>query len=456
MRKISFLILLLTLLPAVQLSARRPVGDGETTVRFRQGDPLIDPDFSDNRKVLDAFTKMIKGVLESKDSDVEYILVETTASPEGDPAANDALAVRRARSIHDYLLTVLPLESAQIKIYSRGIDWHGFLELTKASDTKWKDDILNALYRSGVLSVNSYKEQRTCLKELKRIDNGAAWAYLLDGPFKYLRSSSATINLVVKRHLPERDTIVVIHEYDGPDADWYLGEASRVAAEAATAAATAAATVAATEASTENVLRALNKVPKKRRYDEYWRTPVFAFTTNLLLPLLNAGFEVPLGNRWSIEGDAYWPWAWRLWSNQVLPSQQYCYQTMSFSLGGRYWFGSAHQNKPEYGKYRMTGHSLGLIVQGGYYDLCYDWKGGQGEFIAVGLGYKYGLPVGKGGVRFEFELAAGVAYTLWRGYEVHEPAGRLIGNWNDGARFVPVPVRLGVNLVVPIFKKEER
>lgn len=437
--------LLAAWLPLRAGSLNGPEGKGrETVLRFRVGESVIEPDFRDNRMELNRFCAGVRAALDSEDSVVEYVMVETGASPEGDPAANDRLAMRRARSVHDYLLTVLPIQSFQVKVYSRGIDWQGMLEIIKASDTKWREDILTILYETGVLSVNGYSEQKACLSKLRKLDGGAAWNYLMEGPFEQLRMGSAVLSFVVKKQLPEKDTLIVVHEYEGPDADWYLEQASKAAAEAATVAATG------------NVLKALEKKPKRTRYDEYWREPVVALRTNLLFPLLNAGVEVPLNNRWSIEADAYWPWVWREWMNSVTVPQSYCFEAMSFSVAPRFWFGVAHSGKEEYRKYRLTGHSLALVLQGGYFDFCYDWKGYQGEWFGAGLDYLYALPLGKGNVRLEFEAAVGIGYIMYRGYEVHEEGGPLMGNWDDGRKFSPLPMKLGVNLVVPIYRKDDK
>lgn len=412
---------------------------GGERIYFRAGSPEVDVSFRDNGAALASFVAGVDRAMREQGTVVESVTIETSASPEGDPAANERLAMERARSLHDYLLTVLPLSSSQVKAFSRGVDWEGMVKAVRASDVHWKEQVMDAVLDNGVLSGASYEAQKRCLARLKAIDGGRAWAWLMEEVFTDLRTGAGTLNCVVVRGGSVRDTLVIIHEYEGPDAEWYLNEAARRASEAATA----------------YVLNAIEKRPEKKRNDEFWKEPLFLVRTNLLVPFGNVGVEMPLGNRISIAADYYYPFIWRSWMNALYPAQSTCLQFMLFSLEPRFWFGVSHTAKDEYRKYRLKGHSLGLLLQGGYYDFERDWVGVQGEFGAIGLGYMYALPLGKGGAQIEFEIGGGVAYTGWRGYQVHEEGGRLIGNWDDDKRWMAVPMKAGINIAVPITAKKK-
>lgn len=448
MKKKTFLIILLTLCQCgliamhAQETERREAE--ESRVYFRAGKSEIDLSFRRNGEVLADFVAGVEGAMRESGVLVESIVIESGASPEGRPEVNERLALNRARSVRDYLMTVLPLSSKQFKVWSRGIDWEELIRIVDSSDVKWKDDILSAIRESGVLSSSDYTRQNDCLERLRTIDGGAAWRWLMDGPFNELRLGVSRLNCIVS-HIgnageSRRDTLVIIHEYEGPDAEWYLNEASARAGEIAT----------------RNVLDALEKKPAKRSNEQYLRENLIAFRTNLLAPALNVGVELPLSNRWSISLDYYYPWIWRDWMDFFLPARSYCLELMALSLEPRYWFGAEHRNRDDYRKYRLTGHSLGVVLQAGYYDLEYDWKGVQGEYASAGLSYMWSVSPGKSRVRFEFEVAAGVVYTGWRGYEVLKEGGKLIGNWKDGLGFYPSPLRASVNVVVPIYAREKK
>ncbi len=350
---------------------------------------------------------------------------------------NDRLALDRARSVRAWLLANLPLNASQVKAYSVGADWEGLWREVWNTEFPWRREVLDVISDTGVRAEPSDDAKRECQRRLKAIDGGRAWEWMLANLFPSLRAGAGTLHCLVSMpgtgHV--RDTIVVIHEYEGPDAAWYLGAAAAAAA--------------------ANVTDAMVPRPRGWRRDSLWRDPVVALRTNLLMPLMNVGVEVPLGNRWSVAADWYWPWLWRGWGNRMYEPQRYCAEGLGGYVEGRYWFGNNHLRVASCDKYRLSGHSLGLILAGGYYDVQWNWKGRQGEYGAVGVGYMYGLPLGKrGGIHLEFEVAVGYLFTRYRGYEVHEPGGRLIGNWLDGTWHGPVPLKAGVNLVVPIFRRD--
>lgn len=409
-------------------------------VFFQTGKAALDTAFRENGATLQSFCDEVNALLADQGTILEAVLVETGASPEGGAQLNDRLSMERARSVRTWLLANLPLNASQVKAYSVGADWEGLWHAVWNSSSDYRQKILNAITASGVREDHTPEAQAKCIRDLKEIEGGRAWRWLSEKVFPDLRAGAGTIRCVITRKGDrEKDTLVIQHYYQGPDAEWYLDEASRMAAVAATT----------------RVLDMTEKKPKGFRSDSLWRTPAVAFRTNLLLPLMNVGIEVPLGNRWSIAADLSAPWAWRQWTNKIFTPQMECYQAMSFSLEGRFWFGVSHSRKKSYGKYRLLGHSLALIAQGGYYDIEHNGLGRQGEFGAIGIDYMFAVPLGKkASTHMEFDIAVGYMSTAWRGYLVPENDTRLIGNYDDKGWHGPVPMRLGVRLVVPIFKKE--
>lgn len=165
-----------------------------------------------------------------------------------------------------------------------------------------------------------------------------------------------------------------------------------------------------------------------------------AFRSNLLVPLMNVGIEVPVSERVSLEADFYSPWVMRRWIDKIMPVHKYCFQFVGGDVGCRFW---TH--------YRLCGHSVGVVASGGIYDFERDWKGQQGEFVFIGLDYLYGLPLGKGGVHIEFNLGAGYGIDWYQNYKVRYEGGKLI---DDGGRrkcHRLVPIRLAVSIAIPVF-----
>lgn len=194
---------------------------------------------------------------------------------------------------------------------------------------------------------------------------------------------------------------------------------------------------------------------------------VTAFRSNLLIPLLNIGAEIPISDSFSLAADCYYPWVPRALVDRFTLRHQISLQCLGGYIEGRWWPGSLHKDSP---RYRLLGHSVALIVAGAYYDYemnpprreipVKDWNGTQGEIFASGIGYMFALPVGrKGNIRLEFDFALGVAYHIRHPYNVFEENGYLfrakdsenISIRNKSEILAPYPIKAGISLVVPIY-----
>lgn len=194
--------------------------------------------------------------------------------------------------------------------------------------------------------------------------------------------------------------------------------------------------------------------------DQNLRNPILAFRSNLLLPLLNIGIEYPLSNRWSVAADFYYPWCPREWMNKWTEPQMECLQGLGGYVEGRCWFGSGHRKQDDgYKKYRLIGHSLGLIAGAAYYDMEHNGEGEQGELYTAGIGYTYAFPLGKkGGIHLEIDIAVGAIYRIQHPYNVHEAGGYLLYKKDENnisikskSQWSIFPMKTGISLVVPIF-----
>lgn len=172
----------------------------------------------------------------------------------------------------------------------------------------------------------------------------------------------------------------------------------------------------------------------------------FALRTNLLLPALNVGVEVPLGDRWSIGADWYYPWLWRPKHGEGVDYSGWCVEAIALNIEGRYWFGKRSRER------RLLGHSAGLFAMAGYYDFERNYKGLQGEFATVGVDYLYAMPIFKNRLHLEFCLGIGYFYSLAREYEVYAAGGKGYKE-KDMAKDIRYfgPVKATVSLVLPIY-----
>lgn len=173
-----------------------------------------------------------------------------------------------------------------------------------------------------------------------------------------------------------------------------------------------------------------------------------AFRSNLLLPLLNVGVEVPVAKHWSIGADYYYPWFW------PAPENKDCFELIFVSAEVRYWFNAGRkQQLPD--KNHLTGHSVAPYAAWGYYDFERNYHGHQGHLWSVGLDYVYALPVAKGKLRMEFQLAVGAIWSpMAQPYNVYEEGGHLIREKGVRKNFNYFgPTKVGVSIVLPLNRK---
>ena len=147
-----------------------------------------------------------------------------------------------------------------------------------------------------------------------------------------------------------------------------------------------------------------SSAPKERKSigpDYSDRRMLFALRTNILaVPFANLGIEVPLGPRWSIGSDIYYPWIWRPGHSEGVDRNGVCNELMAADLELRYWFPRKDQKDGQ----RLLGYSIGLYGAAGQYDFERDWSGYQGEFYNAGLDFLYAIPVFRGRMRLEMEM----------------------------------------------------
>lgn len=169
------------------------------------------------------------------------------------------------------------------------------------------------------------------------------------------------------------------------------------------------------------------------------RRPLFALKTNLLFDaalMPNVEIEVPIGNRWSVNGEYMFPW-WLMGGNK------YCLQILAGGLEGRYWLGGKENRMA---REVLTGHFFGLYAGGGKYDLQWEKNGYQGEFfIAAGISYGYARRIARN-LHLEFNIGLGLLRTDYRHYHPRENYKNLL--WLADGKYTWVgPTKLKLSLV---------
>ena len=432
----------------VQQNYNQQVQTAILDIAFRQGDRRIDRNYMNNNRNLAEFTALMQNFVRDSDVEVESVDIIGGASIEGSPELNRDLSDNRAARMVEILRQYASVPQDRVHVNSRGVNWQDVLDMVNGDyRVPDHDAVVDIL-------VNTPEAQRKAA--LESLNGGRAYRYMYDRIFPYVRTGrmAVTFRLVPKApaqaavhdtiYVVRTDTVIHIHKDDPGDARNINQNIMNV--------------------NTDRLGRRGGRSsygygfgysygkPLKRidRVDSLLRTPILAVRSNLLAPAMNVGVEVPLGNRWSVAADWYYPWVWRN------ARHENCFELLGGTGELRYWFGTRHRNDEYNTKYRLLGHSLALLGGGGYWDFQRNWAGKQGEYGMVGLDYLYAMPVGrKCGLHLEFELALGAVFTQDRPYDVFQEGGLLIhrdgiyetSNWYG-------PVKAGINLAVPIFRKE--
>lgn len=175
------------------------------------------------------------------------------------------------------------------------------------------------------------------------------------------------------------------------------------------------------------------------------KTPVLALKTNLLYDAVlipNVELEVPLGRRWSLNGEYMFPW----W---LIDGNKYCMQILSGGLEGRYWLGNRKTHSV------LTGHFLGLYAGGGKYDLQWKENGYQGEFfIAAGISYGWSARIVRN-LHLELNIGIGVLRTDYRHYRARDNYQTLL--WQENGRYTWLgPTKAKISLVWLLNRKVKK
>ena len=106
--------------------------------------------------------------------EVQSIVVEGYASPEGGDDINNRLAEERAQAAADLVKSELSLDGGEVTIHSNGADWDGLVNAILGSDMKNKEEIANKIKKSSNKDktlkelMGQYPEIKDLLPQLRR------------------------------------------------------------------------------------------------------------------------------------------------------------------------------------------------------------------------------------------------------------------------------------------------
>lgn len=408
-----------------------PATSYKIAIGFANNSSRLDASYGDNAVALQEITQFMQTLLQEEFS-TRAIVVDGAASPLGKEEYNTRLALRRAQVVRDYLYTIKGSERIRIEAVSNGEDWDSFSREIIANYNHPNRDKVIEIIRSN--RSHDAKEEM-----LRALDNGATYRILVEKHMASARNA-AVIRIVELADLAPKGSPMAL-DIKMSSEDLCLQQ-KRFAAEQPLVPSEVllkGKSGAGIDASSLEAAPTTTKIAES----DVARYPVVALRSNLLVPALNFGVEVPIGTNWSVAADYYYPWVWPKRDNKN------CFELLAWGIEGRYWFGKERTVFD-----RLQGHSIGLYGYMGYYDFERNFHGHQGEFANVGVDYTYAMAVGKRRtVHFEFSIGLGFIYSQARKYTVIEANGPLISDKITKTIGFFGPTKANISLVVPIFQR---
>lgn len=371
----------------------------------------IDEHYLDNERQLAEIKKYL--LISPK---IDSITICSYASPEGVYERNVWLARKRAEAARRFIVNNIPegssLTGDKIKLQPMDENWEGLRAEIEANYKLQNKDKVMRILDSNV--GNDTKKWR-----IQNLDNGYTWHY------------------IIVNHMPKLRLATWICVWVDPEVPALAGIGPQEAEDIRPAALA--------QPSLPSV--PVDIAPAKL----YDRQMIMAGRTNLLVPGLNFGVEIPIGRHVSIGADYWYPW----W---LADSNKYCGEMLGWFIDGKYWF-TGRNGKYEWTRAdKLKGHALGVYAGGGYYDYQKRRSGYQGEYIDFGVDYTYGLPIGrKKWMRMEFNIGLGCILTQARHYTPTSGYEDLIKDPGVKQNYYTFfgPTRAGISFLLPIITKRQ-
>lgn len=384
---------------------------------FRFSRASVDSGYMDNNRTLRHMEETLADyrLCERIDS----ISILSFASPDSNRTYNERLAYRRAVAVKGYLIWKYPhLDQYRIRSRPQGENWQELRRLITNDE--------HLPYREEVLQILAcHKDTERCKLLLKKLNGGIPYNYIRDNLLRYLRNAAVCMIWIRPDSIPAL-----------PHATCPVPDNPRTNSK-----------VKITRTATD-MNNTLVPYPQKPPEATSRLRPLFALKTNMLFDaalMPNIEIEVPIGKRWSVNGEYMFPW----W---LLKNDRYCLEILSGGLEGRYWLGSTRNREH---REVLIGHFVGLYVGGGKYDLQWKESGYQGEFfIAAGLSYGWATRIARN-LHLEFNIGIGLLRTDYRHYHAQDNYRTLM--WQENGNYTWFgPTKAKISLVWLLNRKVKK
>lgn len=368
------------------------------SISFAKDSHAIDSLFSNNREQLHRLEELLSGI-----STIHRITIYSNSSPDGALWRNTQLSQMRGKAVEGAIASLIHRHGVELEedmdLVVLPEDWAGLEKLVEQQYNRADKGELIAILNS---SHSQYKKKQL----IKQLGGGESFKFLMQSLMPQLRKS-VVITMAVPSYLSDEAFEQLLENLPEPAQQPVAKPQPQLCA---------------MDCSYESQVQ-----EKKKEY-------IFNLKTNLLLPLLNVGVEVPIKEKYTVGAEFYYPW--------IKPANnRWCSQMLAWFVEGKYW----HTPK----------HGFGIYAGAGYYDFQNSKEGYQGEFIDVGADYTYSISVGKKKwMKVQFNIGVGYIFSTARHYYPKDDYQILIKDpavKSKNSHFVG-PTRGGISLVFPIAK----
>lgn len=385
---------------------RQPSSSRPIRIYFPLNDHVLHALYYTNMQALQQLDSLLRAREYTPD---DVIQIVGYSSPEGVERHNYRLAAHRAESVQRYVESSCPDFAGTLMIRSGGEAWVPFRKMVQ-QDAELSEDTREKML--GIIDSDIDADSKEA--KLKQF---SAWSSYVRNQFRDFRM--AQVSSLYPKNQSNRDQERLQPVLPAP--------------------------VSGIVHPAEQLWR-----PLPVQEESYaWKT-IFAVKTNLAydaLTMLNYAIEVPLGDRFSVVWEHYFPW-WVMRNNRI------CVEYLTLGGEARWWF--APQPRPATARRverdRLVGHYLGAYGFWGKADLQWDRIGCYQCYPvwSAGLTYGFVFPVSK---HLNLELSASFGYARIP-YQHYIPSDDWQILWRDhddaGTTHYFGPTKLQVTLAWPI------
>ncbi|MBQ7414161.1 MAG: DUF3575 domain-containing protein [Prevotella sp.] len=411
-----------TIVVRQRMEQEEPTGivSGKAWIQFIVNKTDFEPTLADNQRELQKMHQSITDVQNDRRVSITKYRLKGYASPEGPWDNNVRLARERTECIRRFMVDQWGVPPSQIETDSEPEDWQGMRDYVD----RHRDIYPNADAIISIIDSDMKPDPK-----LARIaaEHPEAYRRLLKECFPRLRHTDYSIDYEGK-DVEERQSTAVYDTIVTPrpmDADGTL------------------------------MPDIVTRMTPSR--------PWLALKTNMLFDLLltpNVEVEVPIGQRWSVMVEDWFPW---LLHNKgrnlsigryITPGNDMktsAYEVLTVGVELRYWYSRVcPQSRP-----RLTGPFLALYYANGKYDIERNSKGDQGEFNSVGVTWGYSWPLARHW-NLEASVSAGYLWGPRRHYEGEYNDTHLIWKYTGRTSYIgPTKLKLSIVWLLPSFHKKK-